>query len=103
MRSRPSARSDDGAARRGDSRRGCVRASLPTLAAIAAIAICVAAGNWQKSRMQAKEALRAQYDDADRAAPVALRKPAGRHGLGNRCKYRAVTAAGEYLPHRDRF
>ena len=33
---------------------------------------CVAAGNWQRDRMHAKEALRAQFEAAARAAPVAL-------------------------------
>ena len=45
---------------------------LPTLAAIVAIVVCVAAGNWQRERLHAKEALRAQLDRAARADPVSL-------------------------------
>lgn len=43
---------------------------VPTVAAILAIALCVAAGNWQRSRMHAKEALRTQFDEAAAAPPV---------------------------------
>ena len=71
-------------------------ASLPTLAAVAAIAICVAAGNWQKRPDAAKETLRAQYDAASALAPVALASlPAAADWAS--LKYRAVTATGEYL------
>ena len=47
-------------------------ALVPTLAAIAAIALFVAAGNWQRDRMEQKLALRAQFDAAMAAPPVAL-------------------------------
>jgi surfeit locus 1 family protein len=45
---------------------------VPTAAALAAIVVFVGAGNWQGRRMHEKERLRAQYDAAARAAPVAL-------------------------------
>jgi surfeit locus 1 family protein len=73
---------------------------IPTLATAAAIAVCVTAGNWQKNRMQAKEALRARYDDATRAASLALASlPAATDWASLR--FRPVTASGEYLPQRQ--
>jgi len=54
----------------GAAPRRLVRRMLPTLATIAAIAVFVAAGNWQRGRMDDKAALRAQLDAA-LAAPVA--------------------------------
>ena len=73
-----------------------------TLAAIAAVTACVVAGNWQQSRMHAKEALRAQFDAATRAAPVALASlPAAADWAALR--YRSVTATGEYLAQRQIF
>jgi hypothetical protein len=46
--------------------------ALPTLAMVAAVALCVVAGNWQQRRMHEKEALRAQLDAAMQAAPLDL-------------------------------
>jgi surfeit locus 1 family protein len=43
-----------------------------TVAAIAAIALFIAAGNWQRARMDAKEAERASVDAAASLAPVPL-------------------------------
>jgi surfeit locus 1 family protein len=40
------------------------RDALPTVATIVAVAVFVAAGNWQRGRMEAKEALRLQLDAA---------------------------------------
>jgi surfeit locus 1 family protein len=75
---------------------------VPTVAAIAAVATCVAAGNWQRDRMHAKEALRAQYDAATTAAPVALASlPAATDWPSLR--YRPVTVTGEYLADRQIF
>ncbi len=75
---------------------------VPTLAAVAAVAVCIAAGHWQQGRMHAKEALRAQYDDAARAAPVSLASlPAGADWTALR--YRPVTATGEYLAQQQIF
>jgi surfeit locus 1 family protein len=74
----------------------------PTLAAIATMAICVAAGNWQRDRMHAKESLRRQYDAAAATAPVALASlPAATDWPSLR--YRPVTATGEYLADRQIF
>lgn len=47
-------------------------ALVPTLATIAAIALFVAAGLWQRDRMEQKLALRATLDAAAAQAPVAL-------------------------------
>ncbi len=46
--------------------------ALPTLAAAVAIAVFVAAGNWQGRRMAQKEALRAQFDAAQQAPAMPL-------------------------------
>ena len=75
---------------------------VPTVAALLVIAVGVGAGNWQKSRMQAKEALRAQYDEASRAAPVALASlppPTDWASL----QFRRVLATGEYMASRQIF
>ena len=45
---------------------------MPTLAAIAGIALFIVAGNWQRDRMEQKLALRAQFDAAMAAPPVTL-------------------------------
>ena len=75
---------------------------VPAIAALLVIAVGVGAGNWQKRRMQAKEALRAQYDEADRAAPIALASLPAATDWGS-MRYHRVTAAGEYLPQRQIF
>jgi surfeit locus 1 family protein len=75
---------------------------VPTLAAVAAVATCLAAGNWQQDRMHAKEALRRQYDAAATAAPLALASlPAATDWPSLR--YRPVVASGEYLANRQIF
>src|SRR5512141_1968462 len=75
---------------------------LPTLAAVAAIVLCVAAGTWQRDRMHAKEALRAQLDAAGGAEPVALASlPATADWAALR--YRPVVATGEYVARRQIF
>src|SRR5206468_12463323 len=69
---------------------------LPTLAMVAAVVVCVAAGRWQQGRMHDKEALQAQSDAALRMAPVAL---AGlpQEASWSSLRYRAVAAEGVYL------
>lgn len=47
-------------------------ALVPTVAAIAGVALFVVAGNWQRDRMEQKLALRAQFDAAMAAPPAAL-------------------------------
>ena len=66
---------------------------LPTLATIAAIAVFVAAGNWQRGRMDDKAALRAQLDAALAAPVVAL--PAAATDW-SAWRYRGVDAEGIY-------
>jgi surfeit locus 1 family protein len=67
-------------------------ALVPTLAAIAGIALFVAAGNWQRDRMEQKLALRAQFDAAMAAPPATL--PDLRDWTPWR--YRQVVATGIY-------
>jgi surfeit locus 1 family protein len=75
---------------------------LPTLATVAAVVVCVVAGNWQQRRMHEKEALRAQLEAATRASPVdlaGLPDPVDWPSL----RYRPVTAKGEYIARRQIF
>lgn len=74
--------------------------ALPTLAAIAAVAACVAAGNWQQRRMHEKEALRAQLDAAIEVAPVALASLPSPTEWAT-LRYRPVIATGEYDARRQ--
>jgi surfeit locus 1 family protein len=73
---------------------------LPTLAGIAVVVICVAAGNWQRSRMHAKEALRAQYDAALALPPVALASVPPDADWAS-LRYRPVTAIGKYVASKQ--
>lgn len=73
---------------------------LPTLCALAAIVVCVAAGNWQHQRLQAKEALRSQLDSASRVEPVALAALADDADWAA-LRYRAVVATGEFVASRQ--
>jgi surfeit locus 1 family protein len=70
-------------------------ALVPSLAALAAVVLCVAAGNWQRGRMHDKEALRAQQDAAAGAAPVPMPALAA-DADWTPLRYRRVAAAGEY-------
>jgi surfeit locus 1 family protein len=73
---------------------------LPTLAAIAAVTVCAAAGHWQQGRMHAKEGLREQLDAAGRAEPVPLASlPPDADWAALR--FRPVIATGEYLASRQ--
>jgi surfeit locus 1 family protein len=67
-------------------------AFVPTLAAIVAIAVFVAAGNWQRGRMNQKLALRAQVEEAATLPPVAL----PRTDDWAAWRYRAVVATGTF-------
>ena len=67
--------------------------TLPTLATIVAVAVFVAAGNWQRGRMEeAKEALRAQLDAASAMPAVALPDV----GAWDAWRYRPVRAEGMF-------
>jgi surfeit locus 1 family protein len=68
---------------------------LPTLVAIAAVAVCVAAGRWQQDRLRLKEAMRTDFDAAARVEPVSLASlPAAADWASVR--FRPVVATGEY-------
>lgn len=67
-------------------------ALLPAIVTLAAVAVFLAAGFWQRDRMQQKIALRAQVDAAQREAPVPL--PAVSDWTAWR--YRPVIAAGTF-------
>lgn len=67
-------------------------ALVPTLAAIAVVALCVSAGVWQHGRMQQKLALRAQVEEASRADPVALPRTTDWEAL----RFRPVRATGTF-------
>lgn len=71
---------------------------MPTTVTVAAIALFVAAGQWQQRRMEQKEALRAQFDVANAAAPVALPRDAVDWMAW---RYRPVTATGNFDSSRQ--
>jgi surfeit locus 1 family protein len=79
-------------------RRAPWSSALPTLAALAMIVVCVAAGNWQRGRMEDKAALRQQLDTAASAPPAAL--PAGTPDW-NAWRYRTVELEGTYDASRQ--
>jgi surfeit locus 1 family protein len=62
------------------------------VATIVAVAVFVAAGNWQRGRMEAKEALRAQLDAASAMPAVALPDV----GAWDAWRYRPVRAEGTF-------
>ena len=70
--------------------------ALPTLAALIAIVVCVAAGTWQRERFHAKEALRARFDAAARAEPVALASLAS-DADWTALRYLPAVATGEFV------
>jgi len=76
--------------------------ALPTLAAIVAIVVFVAAGNWQGRRMHEKEALRAQLDAAAKADPIALTALPSQSDWAS-LRYRPVVVTGEYDARRQIF
>jgi len=66
---------------------------LPTFATLVAVAIFVTAGNWQRARMEAKEALRAQLDAAASTAPAPLPKSVADWSVW---RFRPITATGTF-------
>src|SRR5437899_5357774 len=74
--------------------------AVPTLAAIAAVVVFVAAGQWQQRRMHEKEALRSEFDAATAVAPLDLAAKTERTDW-NALRYRKVTAYGEYDARRQ--
>jgi len=89
-------RTVDSEPRRAEANRWKRLRFVPTLATVIAIVVFGAAGNWQKSRMYAKEALRAQYDAAIALPPIALSTVAASADWTS-LRYRPVTATGEYV------
>lgn len=73
---------------------------LPTLATIAVVAVCVAAGTWQRQRMHAKESLRAEFDAAMHADPISFANLPG-DAEWAALRYRPVIATGEFLGSRQ--
>ena len=69
------------------------RRVVPTLATIVGIVVFVAAGNWQRGRMDEKARLGAQMEAAGRAAPAAL---PSRVDDWNAWRFRPVTATGVF-------
>src|SRR4030095_4116100 len=84
----------------GQHKRRLSRRVLPALAAIVAIVVCIAAGNWQRERLHAKEALRAQLDHAARADPVSLARLADNADWAA-LRYLPVIATGEFVAARQ--
>ena len=68
---------------------------VPTLAMLVAVPAFLVAGSWQRARMEAKEALFAQYDAVARAAPAPLPE-IGAEGDWVAQRYRPVVVHGEF-------
>jgi surfeit locus 1 family protein len=69
--------------------------AVPTLAMLAAVLLFASAGNWQRGRMQGKEALRMEFDIAAQSAPANLSSlPAATDWTALR--FRPALATGEY-------
>jgi len=66
---------------------------LPTVATVAGIALFVTAGQWQRGRMEQKEALRKQFDAASAAVPAALPPDPADWAAW---RYRSVAADGTF-------
>ena len=73
---------------------------LPTLGAIAIVALTLALGNWQRHRAADKDALAAQFAAAASAPPVDL---AAGDTDPTRLRFRTVRARGEYDGARQLF
>jgi surfeit locus 1 family protein len=69
------------------------RRVLPTLATIVGVAIFVAAGNWQRGRMDEKARLRAQLEAASVAAPIPIPRDVGDWTTW---RFRPVIATGTF-------
>jgi len=74
------------------------RRVLPTLATIVGVAVFVAAGNWQRGRMDEKARLRAQLEAASAAPPVAI--PRGVDDW-TAWRFRPVIATGTFDAERQ--
>jgi surfeit locus 1 family protein len=68
---------------------------VPTVAMLVAVALFVAAGGWQRARLQAKEALRERYDAVAQAAPVPLPAIGGKGDWAAQ-RYLPVSLQGEF-------
>jgi surfeit locus 1 family protein len=66
---------------------------IPLVATVVVVALCIVAGNWQRSRMHEKQALGAALAAADRLAPVSL--PSAVDDW-NAWRFRRVAATGHY-------
>lgn len=75
-----------------------LRALIPTIGMILIVAVCITAGNWQRSRMHEKQTLRAQLDAAIGAPAIAL--PSGAMDW-NSLRFRPVNLAGSFIAQRQ--
>jgi len=73
---------------------------LPTVAALAVVALTVSAGIWQTHRAQYKRALQARYDAQAKAPPIAL---PGEPFSPDEFRYRRVTVTGRFDPAHEIF
>jgi surfeit locus 1 family protein len=76
-----------------ERRRSRRPAWIPHVATIVVVVVCVAAGNWQRSRMHEKDTLRAALEAADAAPAVGV---PGSDADWNAWRYRRVVARGRY-------
>jgi surfeit locus 1 family protein len=71
---------------------------LPTFVTLVAVALFVVAGNWQRARLETKEALRAQIDAASAQLPVPLPRNVDNWTAW---RFRPVIATGTFDAHHQ--
>lgn len=74
---------------------------LPTILAIAALAILIGLGTWQLQRKAWKDGLLAQIAERMTAAPVPFDEALTRARKGEDLEYTRVSVAGRWLPARE--
>ncbi len=74
--------------------------AVPTLAAVAFVALTIALGRWQDHRAEAKQARQALFEQRLREAPVRLTGPVE---SAEPLLFRRVAASGEWLAGRQAF
>lgn len=75
-----------------------VRRFVPTVAAALVVTLCLAAGEWQRARMHYKEDLRARYEAASVAPPLAAERLTPPEGGWPLLRFRPVRLQGYFDP-----
>lgn len=76
---------------------------LPTLAALAGLAVLISLGTWQLQRKQWKEGLLSKIAARVHAEPVPLQRAVSMFGRGEDVEYMHVIARGRFLHDKERY